>query len=149
MHKKLWGIIPTWALAVVAILAIAGTALAAYILTTRDVTVTIEEPISVSPDTAQSVTLYPGQSVMFTVTNAADVEYGMLYACTVSDNTSELLARMEVDKDGPGSDNYTSHSGKTAVKIAPYGTQYLKVVCSEESAPGPGKLTITFSRKEP
>ncbi len=150
MHKKLWGIIPTWALAVVVVLAIAGTALAAYILTTRDVTVTIEEPISVSPDTAQSVTLYPGQSVVFTVTNAADAEYGMQYACTLDNSGSGIELKMLVDQDGPGDgSDYASYTSSKIVNIAPKGVQYLRVVCTEESAPASGVITVAFSRRAP
>ncbi len=78
MQKKLWGTIPAWGLAIVLVLAVAGTALG-YALTTRDVSVNIQEPITVEPATIAPVTLYPGQGVVFTVTNAAaDVAYGIL-----------------------------------------------------------------------
>jgi len=70
MRKKLWGIVPMWALAVVLVLSIAGTALA-YVLTTRDIPVSIQEPITVDASMVDRITLYPGKGVVFTVTNAA------------------------------------------------------------------------------
>jgi hypothetical protein len=118
MRKKLWGIIPVWALAVAMVLAIAGTAWAAYQLTTRDIPVNIREPITVTPATVDNVTLYPGQGVEFTVTNAADVAYGMQYTYTLDNPDSGIEVKMMVDQDGPGTvADYVSHTATKTVKI--------------------------------
>ena len=150
MRKKLWGIVPMWALAVGLVLAIAGTAWAAYTLTTRDIPANIQEPITVTPDTVGPVTLYPGQGVDFTVTNAADVIYGMQYTCTLDNPDSGIEVKMMVDQDGPGTAfDYVSHTASKTVNIDPNGTQFLRVICTEESAPGQGVITVAFNRKAP
>lgn len=150
MRKRLWGIIPVWTLAVAIVLVAAGTAWAAYRLTTRDITVNIEEPITVTPETVDNVTLYPGQGVEFTVTNEADVAYGMQYACTVDNEDSGIEIKMLVDADGPGTEHdFVSHTASKTVDIQPNGTQYLKVIVTEESAPVSGIVTVAFSRKAP
>jgi hypothetical protein len=149
MQKKLWGIIPTWGLAIVLVLAVAGTALG-YALTTRDVSVNIQEPITVEPATIAPITLYPGQGVVFTVTNAADVAYGMQYTYTLGNPDSGIQVKLKVDKDGLGTDaDYASYTTGTTVNIEPNGTHFLKVVCTEESAPVSGVVTIAFNRKAP
>jgi hypothetical protein len=148
MRKKLWGVIPAWALAVALILVAAGTAWAAYKLTTREVPVRIQEPITVDPAVVDNVTLYPGQGVDFTVTNAADVIYGMQYACTVDDPNAGIELKMLVDQDGPGTAfDYVSYTSSKTVNIASNGVQYLRVVCTEESAPAQGVITVAFNRK--
>jgi len=150
MRKKLWGIIPVWALAVAMVLAITGTAWAAYKLTTRDIPVNIQEPITVTPATVDNVTLYPGQGVEFTVTNSADVTYGMQYTYTLDNPDSGIEVKMMVDQDGPGTGaDYVSHTASKTVNIEPHGIQFLRVVCTEESAPVSGVITIAFSRKAP
>jgi len=150
MRKKLWGIIPAWALAVVLVIAAAGTAWAAYKLTTRDVPVNVREPITVDPVTFDNVTLYPGQGVEFTVSNAADVIYGMQYACTLGNPDSGIELKMLVDQDGPGTAyDYASYTSSKTVNIAANGVQYLSVVCTEESAPAPSVITVAFNRKAP
>ena len=150
MRKKLWGIIPVWALAVAMVLAITGTAWAAYKLTTRDIPVNIQEPITVTPATVDSVTLYPGQGVEFTVTNSADITYGMQYTYTLDNPDSGIEVKMMVDQDGPGTGaDYVSHTASKTVNIEPHGIQFLRVVCTEESAPVSGVITIAFSRKAP
>lgn len=150
MRKRLWGIIPVWTLAVAIVLVAAGTAWAAYRLTTRDITVNIEEPITVTPETVDNVTLYPGQGVEFTVTNEADVAYGMQYACTVDNEDSGIEIKMLVDADGPGTEyDFVSHTASKTVDIQANGTQYLKVIVTEESAPVSGIVTVAFSRKAP
>ncbi|MDM8000848.1 MAG: hypothetical protein QUS33_12885 [Dehalococcoidia bacterium] len=150
MRKKLWGIIPLWTLAVLLVIVAAGTAWAAYKLTTRDIPVTVREPISVQPLTVENVTLYPGQYVDFTVINAAEITYGMQYACTLDNPDSGIEVKMLVDQDGPGADfEYVSYSSSKTVNIAPNGTQYLRVVCTEESAPASGVITVAFNRKAP
>jgi hypothetical protein len=149
MRKKLWGIVPMWALAVMLVLSIAGTALA-YVLTTRDVPVTIQEPITIEPGTVAAVTLYPGQGVVFTVTNAADAAYGMQYTYTLDNPDSGIQVKLKVDKDGPGTDvDYASYTAGTTVNIEPNGTHFLKAFCTEESAPVSGVVTIAFNRKAP
>jgi hypothetical protein len=149
MRKKLWGIVPMWALAVVLVLSIAGSALA-YVLTTRDVPVTIQEPITVNPATIQPFTLYPGQGAEFTVTNAADVAYGMQYTYTLGDPDSGILVKLRVDKDGPGTGaDYASYTAGTTVNIESNGAHFLKAFCTEESAPVSGVVTIAFNRKAP
>ena len=150
MQKKLWGIIPMWVLAVAMVLVIAGTAWAAYQLTTRDIPVNIQEPITVDPVAVENVTLYPGQGVDFTVTNTADVAYGMQYTCTLDNPDSGIEVKMMVDQDGPGTvADYESHTASKTVNIDPNGVQYLRIVCTEESAPVPGVITVAFSRKAP
>ena len=150
MRKKLWGIIPVWALAVAMVLAIVGTAWAAYQLTTRDIPVNIREPITVTPATVDNVTLYPGQGVEFTVTNSADVAYGMQYTYTLGDPDSGILVKLRVDKDGTGTGaDYASYTAGTTVNIEPNGTHFLKAFCTEESAPVSGLVTIAFNRKAP
>jgi hypothetical protein len=148
MRKKLWGVIPAWVLAVALVLVAAGTAWAAYKLTTRDIPVNIQEPITVSPATVDNTTLYPGQGVDFTVTNAAGVVYGMQYACTLDNPDSGIELKMLVDQDGPGSaSDYASYTSSKTVNIASNGVQYLRVVCTEESAPAQGVITVAFNRK--
>ena len=148
MRKKLWGVIPAWVLAVALVLVAAGTAWAAYKLTTRDIPVNIQEPITVSPATVDNITLYPGQGVDFTVTNAAGVVYGMQYACTLDNPDSGIELKMLVDQDGPGSaSDYASYTSSKTVNIASNGVQYLRVVCTEESAPARGVITVAFNRK--
>ncbi|MBN2099721.1 MAG: hypothetical protein JW753_09010 [Dehalococcoidia bacterium] len=148
MRKKLWGVVPVWALAVVLVIVAAGTAWAAYQLTTRDIPVSIQEPITVDPVAVDNVTLYPGQGVDFTVTNAADVIYGMQYACTLDNPDSGIELKMLVDQDGPGIDfEYASYTSSKTVNIAPNGVQYFRVVCTEESAPASGIITVAFNRK--
>jgi hypothetical protein len=148
MRKKLWGVIPVWALAVVLVIAAAGTAWAAYRLTTRDIPVSVKEPIAVDPVAVDNVTLYPGQGVEFTVSNAADVIYGMQYACTLDNPDSGIELKMLVDQDGPGTGfDYASYTSSKTVSIAPNGVQYLRVVCTEESAPASGVITVAFNRK--
>jgi len=150
MRKKLWGVIPVWALAVVLIIAAAGTAWAAYQLTTRDIPVSIQEPIIVDPVAVDNVTLYPGQGVDFTVSNAANVIYGMQYACTLDNADSGIELKMLVDQDGPGIDfDYASYTSSKTVNIAPNSVQYFRVVCTEESAPASGVITVAFNRKAP
>lgn len=150
MRKKLWGVIPAWALAVALVIALAGTAWAAYRVTTRDIPVTIQEPITIDPDAVSPVTFYPGQSVVFTVTNAADVPYGMQYVYTLDNQDSGVQVKMEVDSDGHGTEaDYASFINGRTVTIGPKGTHFLKVICTEESAPGPSLITITFNRKPP
>jgi hypothetical protein len=149
MRKKLWGIVPMWALAVMLVLSIAGTALA-YVLTTRDIPVSIQEPITVDPSTVDSITLYPGKGVVFTVTNAADVAYGMQYTYTLGDPEGGIQVKLRVDKDGPGTDaDFASYTAGTTVNIEPNGTHFLKASCTEESAPVSGVVTIAFNRKAP
>lgn len=149
MQKKLWRFMPISVLVIVLILAVAGSALA-YVMTTRDIPVTIQEPITVNPDTVSPITLYPGQSIVFTVTNAADTAYGMQYTYTVGEPSSGVQIRMEVDNDGPGTEaDYASFINGRTVTIQPNGTHFLKVICTEESAPGPSLITITFNRKPP
>ena len=148
MRKKLWGVIPAWALAVALVLVAAGTAWAAYRLTTRDIPVNIQEPITVSPAAVDNITLYPGQGVDFTVTNAADVIYGMQYACTVDNPDAGIELKMLVDQDGPGTAfDYASYTSSKTVNIASKGVQYFRVVCTEESAPAAGVITVAFNRK--
>lgn len=150
MRRKLWGVIPVWALAVLLVIALAGTAWAAYRLTTRDIPVTIREPITVDPVTLDNVTLYPGQSVEFTVINSANVTYGMQYACTLDNPDSGIDLKMMVDQDGPGTDfEYASYTSSKTVNIAQNGVQYFRVVCTEESAPASGIITVAFNRKAP
>jgi hypothetical protein len=150
MRKKLWGVIPVWALAVVLVIAVAGTAWAAYQLTTRDVPVNVREPITVDPVAFDNITLYPGQGVEFTVSNAAGVIYGMQYACTLDNPDSGIELKMLVDQDGPGVDfDYASYTSSKTVNIAPNGVQYLRVVCTEECAPASGVVTVAFNRKAP
>jgi len=149
MRKKLWGIVPMWALAVVLVLSIAGTALA-YVLTTRDIPVSIQEPITVDPSMVDSITLYPGKGVVFTVTNAADVAYGMQYTYTLGDPEDGIQVKLKVDKDGPGTDDdFARYTAETTVNIEPNGTHFLKAFCTEESAPVSGVVTIAFNRKAP
>jgi len=149
MRKKLWGIVPMWALAVVLVLSIAGTALA-YVLTTRDIPVSIQEPITVDPSMVDSITLYPGKGVVFTVTNAADVAYGMQYTYTLGDPEGGIQVKLKVDKAGPGIDaDFASYTTGTTVNIEPNGTHFLKAFCTEESAPVSGVVTIAFNRKAP
>jgi hypothetical protein len=149
MRNKLWGIVPMWALAIVLVLSITGSALA-YVLTTRDVPVTIQEPITVDPATIQPFTLYPGQGVVFNVTNAADVAYGMQYTYTLDNPDSGIEVKMQVDKDGPGTEaDYANYTVGRTVNIEPNSTHFLKVFCAEESAPVSGLVTIAFNRKAP
>lgn len=150
MRKKLRGIIPVSALAVVIVLVLAGTAWAAYSLTTRDVPVNIQEPITVTTATVDNLTLYPGQGVVFTVVNTADVPYGMTYTYTLDNPNSGIDVKLKVDKDGPGAEaDYASYTAGTTVNIGPNGTQFLKVVCSEESAPVSSVIKVAFNRKAP
>lgn len=150
MRKKLWGVIPAWTLAMVLVLAIAGTAWAAYRLTTRDLPVTIQEPIAVTPAAVDNITLYPGQGVDFTVTNNANVVYGMQYAYTLDDPDGGIEVKMMVDQDGPGTaSDYVSHTTSKTVNIEANGSQYLRIICTEESAPVSGVITVTFNRKAP
>ena len=150
MKKKLWGVIPVWALAVVLAVVAAGTALAAYQLTTRDVPVNIQEPITVTPAAYDNVTLYPGEGVDFTVTNEADVTYGMQYTYSLDNPDSGIEVKMMVDQDGPGTDyDYASHTSSKTVNIEANGTHYFRVICTEESAPVSGVITVTFNRRAP
>ena len=103
-----------------------------------------------TPATVDNVTLYPGQGVEFTVTNSADVAYGMQYTYTLDNPDSGIEVKMMVDQDGPGTvADYVSHTASKTVKIEPNGIQFLRVVCTEESAPVSGVITIAFSRKAP
>lgn len=150
MRKKLWGVIPVWTLAVAIVLAVAGTAFAAYQLTTRDIPVNIQEPITVTPTTVDNVTLYPGQGVDFVVTNAAEVAYGMQYTYSLDNPDSGIEVKMMVDQDGPGTEfDYVSHTASKTVNIEANGTQFFRVICTEESAPVSGVITIAFNRKAP
>lgn len=149
MRRKLWGIVPVWVLAVAVIVVAAGTALA-YTLTTRDVPVTIREPITVAPANFDNIMLYPGQSVVFTVTNEADVVYGMQYTYTISNPGSGIKVKMALDKDGPGTDHdFVNYIAGRIITIDPNGTHYLKVICTEESAPESAVITMSFSRRIP
>lgn len=150
MRRKLFGVIPMWALAVALVMGAAATAWAAYRLTTRDIPVTVQEPITVAPVAVDNVTLYPAQGVDFTVTNAAGVIYGMQYACTLDNPDSGIELKMLVDQDGPGTDfDYVSYTSSKTVNILPNGVQYLRVVCTEESAPASAVITVAFNRKAP
>lgn len=150
MRKKLWGVIPVWTLAVAMVLVMAGTTWAAYTLTTRDIPVNIQEPIVVTPATVDNTTLYPGQGVDFTVTNLAPVAYGMQYTYTLDNPDSGIEVMMMVDQDGPGTAfDYVKHTASKTVNIEPNGTQYFRVIVTEESAPVTGVITMAFNRKAP
>lgn len=150
MWRKIWGIIPAWTLAVIIVVLMAGTAWAAYQLATREIQVDIEEPITVTPGSVEGAIVYPGQSVDFTVTNSAPVPYGMEYTYSLDNRDSGIDVKMMVDQDGPGTEfGYTSHSQSKTVNIAANGVAYLRVICSETSAPVPGVITVEFHRKAP
>ena len=150
MRRKLWGIVPAWALAVTIMAVMAGTAWAAYQLATREIRVDIEEPITVTPGSVEGAIIYPGQSVDFTVTNSAPVPYGMEYTYSLDNPDSGIDVKMMVDQDGPGTEfDYVSHAQSKTVNIAANSVQYLRVICSETSAPVAGVITMEFHRKAP
>ncbi len=150
MRRKLWGIIPAWAMAVTIVAVMAGTAWAAYQLATREIRVDIEEPITVTPGSVEGAIVYPGQSVDFTVANSAPVPYGMEYTYSLDNPDSGIDVKMMVDQDGPGTEfDYVSHAQSKTVNIAANGVAYLRVICSETSAPVAGAITMEFHRKAP
>ena len=150
MWRRLWRIVPAWTLAVTIVAVMGGTAWAAYQLATREIQVDLEEPITVTPGSVEGTIVYPGQTVDFTVTNSAPLPYGMEYTYKLDNPDSGIDVKMMVDQDGPGTEfDYVSHAQSKTVNIAGNGVHYLRVICTETSAPVPGVITMAFHRKAP